>query len=598
MVLAMPLLVLFLLFLMTSEVKRPPVLVNIALHLATLFVVAMVCHGELARDRPDVGHLTEYFLWMSVGGVVGGLFNALVAPLVFNAIVEYPLAMVVACLLLPSLAAGKETTWGRRVDVLLALMFLGVGGLLIFLRSLDRNLSFQSLTRGPWQWELAALVLGLALGAGAVFRGPKEERTDRWLDLILPAALGILVLGLTWGLSSTKVEPRIERIAELLHVKSDLLTVLLMLGLPAVLCYTFVERSLRLGLGLGAILLAYAVAVGGSERLVFQKRSFFGVLKVQNGIRYDRDRDRLLPYRELIHGTTLHGMQFLDEGRRDEPLTYYHRTGPIGQVFAAYNTDPKRPYAVIGLGTGTMACYALPEQDVTFFDIDPVVRDISFKEDDPYFTYVQEARKRGAKLNLVLGDARVEMERLKLKEEEKYRLLVVDAFSSDAIPIHLITLEALKVYLDHMADDGIVCFHISNRYLDLRPVLANLGRELGLASLYESDDEERQPGKSRSTWVVLARKPEYLAKLRNQPSWSRKDRDLTLEVMNALALWPDGGTQLSSLATLLERAAIDNLPLATWRPLEQASDERDWPDADKVGVWTDDYSNLLSVFGF
>jgi spermidine synthase len=664
MVLALPLFVLGLTFLM--DYKRPPIAVNIALHLSLLFVAAMVCHGELARDRPDTGHLTEYFLWMSVGGVVGGLFNALVAPLAFNAIVEYPLAMVAACLLLPPLSKRTESSLGRAADVALAVMFVAVGGLLIGLSVHDDKLHFERLYRAPWGWEVAALLLGLALGLGALWRG-RGNRSDRWLDLALPAALGVLVVGLSWGLYARAVRPRIDRVADLLHVDADNFRLILAGGLPAVLCYTFIERSLRFGLGVGALLLAAFFSDGVWDRSVFQKRSFFGVLAVSDRYTSYDTADiakgdlsptylhKTLEYRSLFHGTTLHGTQFLDPDRRDEPLTYYHRTGPVGQVFAAYNTDPKKNYAVIGLGTGTMACYALPGQHVTFYDIDPVVRDISFREEEPLFTYVAEARKRGAHLDLVLGDARVQLERRHLAPEEKYSLMVIDAFSSDAIPIHLITLEALKLYLDRMTEDGIVCFHVSNRHLHLEPVLLNQARELGLAGMYENDDVENYPGKARSTWVVLARKPEYLSRLRDQKPWTRDQQREMQETMLPACGWPEG--DVAAQAMLLYGVFEEFRPLAEWRTLaewfkltdndmealrkvkvpeavlskveplkgtlftsrekfleelakvltpDELSDYRSlllkhgsmrgWPDSAKVGVWTDDYSNLLSVF--
>jgi hypothetical protein len=668
MILALPLFVLVLTFFMVSEFKRPPVGVNIALHLVTLFVVAMVCHGELARDRPDTAHLTEYFLWMSVGGVAGGLFNALIAPLAFNAIVEYPLAMVAACLLLPPLSSRPENTWGRRADVALAVLFATVGGLLLVLRLRDKDLKFHLLAQGPWGWELAALAFGLALGLGALVRG-RGQRFDHTLDLVLPGTLGVLFVGLSWGLTSNAIWPRIVRIAEMVPMKPANFRLLLGVGLPAVLCYTFVERSLRFGLGLGALFVAGAFCASVEDGTLFQKRSFFGVLRVEvdselytDQQMLDRDlaetyRGRSLDFRRLIHGTTLHGKQFLDADRRDEPLTYYHRTGPIGQVFNAYNTDPKNNYAVIGLGTGTMACYALKDQDVTFYDIDAVVRDISFKEEDPYFTYVAEARRRGAHVNLVLGDARVQLEREREAEApaKKYRLMVIDAFSSDAIPMHLITREALKLYLDRMTEDGIVCFHVSNHYLRLEPVLLNLARNLGLVGMYETDDWENYPGKARSTWVALARKPEYLSRLRDRPWWGHSQQKEVQEKLAPLCGWLEPA--LAAQAMLWCGVAEEVRPLARWKPLEESftltdqdlvalyeakvpaevlgkieplkdkefksrepflaelaklldedelaeyrslvlknANQRGWPDPARVGVWTDDYSNLLSVF--
>src|SRR5262249_49382065 len=163
-----------------------------------------------------------------------------------------------------------------------------------------------------------------------------------------------------------------------------------------------------------------------------------------------------------------------------------HRTGPLGLVFAAIEEQKEnRPIALIGLGTGTTAAYAQPGQDVVFYEIDAKVKAIA--ENEKYFTYLSDARKRGADLEFVLGDARLYMKKDAEKDPQGkpdgyYRLIVVDAFSSDAIPVHLITFEAIEAFLKKMAPDGILAYHISNRYLDLQPVLAAAAKEAGLAA--------------------------------------------------------------------------------------------------------------------
>jgi hypothetical protein len=345
---------------------------------------------------------------------------------------------------------------------------------------------------------------------------------------------------------------------------------ILVYGIPAVLCYTFVERPVRFGLSVAALALGVAVCDTVVSRPVYQERSFFGVLKVEKEPKV-LESGKTLTAMTLMHGTTWHGTQHRDESNpetdlrwRQEPVSYYHHTGPIGHVFEQYNTDPSRPFGVIGLGTGTMAAYALPNQDVTFYDIDPVVRGISF-DSDRFFTYVSDARARGAKMHLVMGDARLTMERQQPTEDEKYGLLVVDAFSSDAIPVHLITWEALQLYLEHMRPDGIVLFHISNRYLNLRPVLANFAEKGGLTAYVFTDDDESALGKARSSWVAIARKPEHLDKLLNEPTWEKMQPAL-------------------QAATLIVGHPSIKAPWVALKPNP------------KVGVWTDDYSNLLSVF--
>jgi hypothetical protein len=573
-VLAMPLLILLLMFVMLSTGGRPDNIVfALLLHLATLFGVAMVCHGELASDRPAPRHLTEFFLWMSVGGVVGGMFNALIAPLVFNGIVEYQLAMVVACFLVPPLTApGKEAGWNLTADLILGGLFVAIGALLVTLRLRDENLELSILGGWTGVLVLAALAAGAAVAAVNLLRG-KQRSPAAYLDAILPLALILLVAGLYWGLTSRTVWPRVLTFATKLHIGEKRLWGVLTFGVPAVLCYTFIERPVRFGLSVGALALATAACGLVEYHPEFQKRSFFGVLKVESDTKVLASGN-LRTDVTLMHGTTWHGTQHrcptdkeLDLDWRTEPLSYYHHTGPVGHVFDRYNTDPKRPFGVIGLGTGTMACYALKGQHVTFYDIDPVVRGISF-DTDKYFTYVSDARDRGAALELVMGDARLTMERQQLTDDEKYGLLVVDAFSSDAIPVHLITWQALQLYLDRMRPDGIVLFHISNRYLNLQPVLANFVQKGDLAAYVFNDDEDEDKmpaGKARSTWVAIARQPEHLDRLKSDPAWEKMRPTLLA-------------------ATFMVGHVRMNGP---WKELK--------PDP-KVGVWTDDYSNLLSVF--
>ncbi|HZV05616.1 MAG TPA: hypothetical protein VE999_11085 [Gemmataceae bacterium] len=608
-VLVMPLLVLGVLFFMLFEGKVLPIGGRLALHLAMLFVVSMVCHGELARDRPAAKYLTGYFLWMSVGGVLGGLFNGLLAPVIFTGIVEYELVMVLACYLAPPLGPENESSWGRSFDMILALMFASLGLLLIVLRLRDKDLPFAYLKDSPWPWELAALIVGIVLCSAAALRA-RENKPDRWLDLILPLCLGVLLIGLAWGLRSNALWPRVAKIAVSINQPTSYLIGMLVYGVPIVLCYVFVERSVRFALGVGMVLLASAFCSIFDDRVVHQERSFFGVLKIEE----EEDRFNNIPFvfRRLVHGTTLHGMQFVSpESRRDEPVTYYHHTGPMGDMMFVYNGKDTPPdkinMAVIGLGTGSMACFARPGQHLTFYDIDPIVKRLSFDKGEgpyPYFTFVQDAIERGAKVDLVMGDARLTMQRQQLKDSEKYGFILVDAFSSDAIPIHLITQEALNVYLSKLTEDGVICFHISNRYLDLEPVLYNLAQAQNpkLWAVVKSDGKETDPnstallGKTSSTWVVLSRSKESLNKLRELNSWEEK-RAAIQEALVPLSLWPDNGTGMGGHSIFLWNLLDEELcrRRSEWEELEP---RKGWPDLEGVGVWTDDYSNLFSVFSW
>jgi hypothetical protein len=407
-----------------------PIVMLVLVHLLTLFVAAMVCHGELALDRPPAENLTEFYLWMAVGGVLGGVFNSLVAPLLFTGVVEYPLALVLACLFRPRSSSGTES--------------------------------------------------------------PRS----RWLDLALPLALGVLMAGLVLGVQALDLKPSIP-------------VLLLLFGLPVLLWYGTLHRPVRFALGIGALFLAGALYPGIHGRILHRARSFFGVSRV--ALSTDGK------YHVLVHGGTVHGRQSLDPQRRREPLAYYHRSGPIGQVLETFRKGSvKRCVAVVGLGTGSLACYAEGDQRWTFYEIDPVVEQIA--RDSSYFTYLRDSR--AGTQEVVLGDARL---RLREARYGDYGLIVLDAFSSDAIPVHLLTREALDLYLSKLAEGGMLAFHISNRYLDLKPALAGLAGDAGVVACARDDldltEEEVESGKSGSQWVVMARRKADLGQLASDPRW-------------------------------------------------------------------------------
>jgi hypothetical protein len=275
-----------------------------------------------------------------------------------------------------------------------------------------------------------------------------------------------------------------------------------------------------------------------SSDQICQSRSFFGVLRIL------RDRDEK-GYTELHHGTTLHGRQSLEPARRAEPISYYHLRGPIGQLFAELDRrGSARRMAVIGLGTGTLAAYARAGDALTFYEIDRLVREIAF--DPAYFTYAVDARDRGATLRVELGDARIRLDAVRRERpQERYDVILVDAFTSDAIPVHLLTREAIRLYLEMLAPRGILALHISNRYLRLEPVVANLAEDAGLGGrLIQDGDTGEIKGATEATWVLLARTPEDFGGLATDARWT---------------------------AVKLETEP-------------------------RVGTWTDDFHNLLSVF--
>jgi hypothetical protein len=278
------------------------------------------------------------------------------------------------------------------------------------------------------------------------------------------------------------------------------------------------------------VFLAGALYAGVHGPASYRYRSFFGIHRVteQDG------------FRKLFHGNILHGQQSLEPGRQDEPLTYYYRTGPIGQVLTSLQGDERlQRVGLVGLGTGALASYAQPGQHWTFFEIDPAVAHLAAPETG-LFTYLKDSRGR---IDIVLGDARLTLS----QHPDKFGLLVIDAFGSDAIPLHLLTREALKVYRAHLRDNGILAVHISNRYVNLEPVLANLAADavppLVCRIQYDlnPDDMERRNGKGPSVWALLARTPDDLGQVANSTRWQ------PARVRPDLKVWTDDFSNLVSV---------------------------------------------------
>jgi hypothetical protein len=451
--------------------------VSVLWHLGLLLVVALACHGKLARARPPSAHLTEFYLLIALGGVLGGLFNAIVAPVVFSSLAEYPIAMVIACMLVAGGARPSRARW--RLAVALPLVVI----VLTFLTYSD------------------GLTIRVDMGTITRLLSRPESRIASWLvnrEEILNRVLGY--------------------------------------GLPLIACLAVRRRPIVLGAALASVLLVAGIVEARKSDQVRQVRSFFGVLRV-SGDRGDTGTS------ELRHGTTLHGRQNREPARRGEPLTYYHRKGPIGAIVEELDQrDRARRIAVIGLGTGTMAAYARPGEAMTIYEIDRRVRDIAY--DRSNFTYVRDALDRGASIRLELGDARVRMDAVRRERPgERYDLIVVDAFTSDAIPVHLITREALRLYLAMLTPEGVLALHISNRYLRLEPVVAALAEDAQLGGRLLMDDSGTEAeGALSSTWVALARTEDALGSLVEDERWRAK-----LELDPKVGVWTDDSHNLLSV---------------------------------------------------
>jgi hypothetical protein len=417
-------------------------------HMALLFLAALLFHGELVRLAPPRAQLTRFYLALALGGALGGLWNTL-APWIFTGITEYPLTMVLGLALLPRRPPRRLA--GERQRELLRSVGIDPDGV----AGLERDAAVDA----AWQ---------------------------RQLDVVVPLATTVGALAAGYFLVDAGGAARAATA----------------LGLPIVLCAAAsLGRPHRLALGLCGVLLAASLGAGQSDLVRFRDRSFFGTLRVedQRGVR------------SLVHGTIIHGQQSLDPGLRREPIAYYHRSGPIGAVFADVDARwPAARVAVLGLGTGALAAYGRSGDAFDFFEIDAAVERVA--RDPRLFTWLADTP---ATVRVVLGDARLTLART----DATYELIMADAFSSHAIPMHLVTREALAMYVSRLAPGGLVVFHISSPYLRLDGPLGALARESGMVGVIRRDEERGNPLKVPSTWVVVARTGEDLAGLSRDPRW-------------------------------------------------------------------------------
>jgi hypothetical protein len=433
---------LLVLVLSLAEVRYPILLITLA-HLAAFTVLAMLCHTRLAESRPDPAHLTEYFVCISFGGVLGGAAVALVAPAVFSSILEYPLAMAAAILLRPQTVQADHR-------------------------------STSPATR--WAWRVSAVVLFIA------------------------------------GYWSLSVFDRSANVDQLAESSQHLLRA--SFAIPALLLL-LTPRTALLFAGTVAGLLVSAGVIRTGGQVLHRERTFFGVhqvTSVQNG-----------DYHELTHGTTTHGVQAFRGKARALPTAYYHPSGPLGDVIFTLAPEGRlRDIAGVGLGAGALAAYAASGTRLDFFEIDEAV--IRIAEDPRYFTYLTDARARpGVSVRTMAADGRLG---LRAMPPASYDLIVVDAFSSDAIPTHLITREAVAMYESRLKARGVIAFHVSSRFFDLRPVLARIAGDRGLVC-YARDDKDVPPERAAeamrpSVWVVLARDEHDVGQIaQSAPRWVR-----------------------------------------------------------------------------
>lgn len=402
-------------------------------HQLCFFIIAMACHGELARTRPAAQYLTGFYVALSFGGMVGGLFAGLIAPYVFSWIAEYPILLALSALCRP-----RETS---------------------------------PIRAGFWLWAVAALaamtLIAISYRAGAMTAFLETNRV--------------------WVVTSVAVTAMV--LAVLLKIDRWKLASLVALGL--------------------VLIRVYPADDGRVETI----RSFFGVHKIvvtPNG-----------QYHVLMHGTTIHGAEKFQEddgspvSGRPEAISYYHKDGGIGQAIAAIRARKGGPIrvAVIGLGTGTLACQSEPGEDWTFFEIDQSMVDTA--RDPKYFTFIQSC---DPDMKPIIGDARLTFAK---EKDGTYDLIIVDAYSSDAIPIHLATEEAMEIYKSKLAPQGAVLMHVSNRHLELASVVVGIAEENDLKSWVYNEDTGRDAEYIFTTEVVIsARDDADIGSLASNPKWT------------------------------------------------------------------------------
>lgn len=415
----------------------------LSLHPLVVLSAGMVCHRRLAALAPRPSRLTEFYLWVAAGGVLGGAFNAVAAPVIFPDIIEYPLAIVAACLAAPLAARG-------------------------------------------------------------------HDKRSRVLDFALPAVLAAVALAL----------PPILRKA---LSPGDQQVLVLQALIPCLLAVAFALRPLRFSLALAALFVIGWSQSASIGTLIHHERTFFGVLSVRlqpgptvlepGSLRGVRQRPL---FRTFIHGTTRHGTQGQDESLRRVPTSYYHRTGPIGEVFTAFTGRGLLDrVAVIGLGVGTLAAYGEPGRSMHFYEIDPAV--VRIARDPSMFTFLSDSRSA---LTFTIGDGRLEIAKA---PDGSFGMIVVDAFNSDAIPVHLLTREALALYFRKLKPGGILALHITNAYLELSTIVDGLVADGGYAGLVQASEIEDTgqllEGKGESDWAVIAKDRASLARLEKSGRW-------------------------------------------------------------------------------
>lgn len=414
-------------------------------HVAFFFLIAWFFHGHLAASKPETGRLTEFYLWMSLGGMLGGLFNAVIAPVIFILVAEYYMVGFISLALVATMVRQPAFDSTH------------------FLRS---------------AFNIMPLALAIALLLNWIFSGALTDTSA----YIIYASAGFIGVACAVLVSLKKMHPKYLAVAT------------------------------------GVIVGVVTVVSQWQSDVLLRDRSFYGAMDVKKSARKNPNTGEEQTLHTFAHGTTIHGAQiYSPESAQRIPMAYYHSGGLFGDVARGYlqKKGKTAQFAVLGLGAGGLTTYAKSGDTVTLFEIDQKVIDIA--QNPAYFTYLSSSP---AKLVIKLGDAR-----LKLAESEDagFDVLFMDAFSSDAVPVHLLTQEAIDMYLKKIKPTGAIAIHISNRYLDLKPVIAGYTLPSGYAA-YCGDSLKRTTKdvySSRHILCLITRQSSLPDAIKKDPAWEK-----------------------------------------------------------------------------
>lgn len=632
-----PMVLLLLILKMIANVTLPPkwgmweTPLAFALNLGAFMATTLMCHGELAKDRPSTKHLTEFFFFMSLGGVLGGLFNSFFAPVFFQyGLWEYPAAMAFACVLRSNLvdqpmtlipgdsSAEKTTKLGISLDYFIPIL-MGIAAYLAIYVG-DHYVSQYSLLRRSYLIAVLVIItlalslrpvrFGLSIAAlfigsfaydrvydsfvyeGRGFFGLMRVREDKGAWSKLPQLKEDHEVPYEWKKYRTLIHGGINHGRQIVGYKdnraiwalqpaNNVAVMAMPFGGPfQAVSYWLVERSMP---------------DFESDAMTRKKR--------REPITYFHERNGIAElYYKLSWPTAQplteeYNMTGASDGRMAASMVGLG-AGDFAITAILANTQSEPPLAVLGLGTGILACYAKPLQHVDIFEIDPLVKDLSvpkgyippWHEDrqkrdqdgnlvkymvpDPVFYFVQDATERWAKVDIKLGDGRLVMKNLKDKKglpyyEKYYHVIALDAFSSDAIPVHLLTRDAVKLYLDKLADGGVLIFNTTNRYVRIEGVLSAIAQDLDLECLVCPDYTYNfdHPDRFSADWLVMRRKGEHGNG--GPPLAQRLESERPWKAWTGVVVPPPEGKG----AKELRWQSIDPMP---------------------GPVWTDGYSNMLN----